>query len=110
MNQTLKGIIKLTRFNEYIWFVIVTTALGAAAAGGTFGWQWIVALLANWTAVGFAFMNTPLGCIIVFSTQSVTVRNRRLSPMPLVPRERYTGWQTAIISNIIPVMHYIYYC
>jgi 4-hydroxybenzoate polyprenyltransferase len=34
----------------------VTTALGAAAAGGTFGWQWIAALLANWTAVGFAFM------------------------------------------------------
>ncbi len=56
MNQSLKGIIKLTRFNEYIWFVIVTTALGAAAAGGAFGWQWIVALLANWTAVAFAFM------------------------------------------------------
>jgi len=56
LNPTLKGIIKLTRFDEYVWFVIVTTALGAAAAGGTFGWQWIVALLANWTAVGFAFM------------------------------------------------------
>ena len=33
MNSTLKGIIKLTRFDEYVWFVIVTTALGAAAGG-----------------------------------------------------------------------------
>ena len=58
MNQTIKGIIKLTRFDEYVWFVIVTTCLGAAAGanGGSFGWQWIVALLANWAAVGFAFM------------------------------------------------------
>ncbi len=51
MNSTLKGIIKLTRFDEYVWFVIVTTLLGAAAGGGTFGWQLIVALLANWLAV-----------------------------------------------------------
>ena len=56
LNQPIKGIIKLTRFDEYVWFVIVTTALGAAAGGGTFGWQWIVALLANWVAVAFAFM------------------------------------------------------
>jgi hypothetical protein len=37
VNSTLKGIIKLTRFDEYVWFVIVTTLLGAAAGGGTFG-------------------------------------------------------------------------
>lgn len=56
MKNTFAGIIKLTRFNEYIWFVMVTTLLGVGAAGGEFGWRLLVAILANWLAVGFAFM------------------------------------------------------
>lgn len=56
MNKTLNALIRLTRYKEYIWFVIVTTLLGAAAAGGTFGWPLIGALIANELAVGFSFM------------------------------------------------------
>lgn len=56
MNTTFKGFIKLTRFNEYVYFVIITTLLGIAAADGVLDWRFPVVLLANWTAVGFAFM------------------------------------------------------
>jgi len=55
--QTIHGSIRLSRFKEYLAFVIVTTLLGAAAANnGFFGWKLIGVLLANWLAVAFAFM------------------------------------------------------
>lgn len=50
------GVWRLTRFPEYVWFVPVTTLLGAAVGGGVFGWRLIGVLLANWLAVAFAFM------------------------------------------------------
>ncbi len=56
MNRTVAGFFKLTRFNEYVFFVIVTTLLGIAAAGGEFGWRFVHVLVANWLSVGFAFM------------------------------------------------------
>jgi len=56
LKKTLKGLAKLTRFDEYIYFVIITTLLGVAAAKGTFDWRFFVLLPANWLAVGFAFM------------------------------------------------------
>lgn len=56
LNKTLKGLAKLTRFDEYIYFVIITTLLGVAAAEANFDWRFLVLLPANWLAVGFAFM------------------------------------------------------
>ena len=56
MTQRLNGIWRLTRFQEYVCFVIITTFLGAAASRGSLGWPLIGVLVANWLAVGFAFM------------------------------------------------------
>jgi len=56
MKRRLGGVLRLTRFKEYICFVIITTLLGAAVARGSFGWRLIIVLVANWLAVGFAFM------------------------------------------------------
>ena len=56
VKRRLAGARRLTRFREYMWFVLVTTLLGAAAGGGSFGWPLVVVLIANWLAVGFAFM------------------------------------------------------
>ncbi len=50
------GAWRLTRFPEYVWFVPVTTLLGAAVGGGSFGWRLVGVLVANWLAVAFAFM------------------------------------------------------
>jgi len=56
MKKTIKGLIKLTRFNEYVYFVMITTILGVAAADGSLDWRLLVLLLANLLAVGFTFM------------------------------------------------------
>lgn len=56
MKQTNKGLLKLTRFDEYVCFVIITTLLGIASAGGHLSWRFLIVVLANWMAVGFAFM------------------------------------------------------
>jgi 4-hydroxybenzoate polyprenyltransferase len=52
----IHGVIRLTRYKDFIFFVIITTLLGTAAAGGEFGWSLAGILVANWLAVGFAFM------------------------------------------------------
>ncbi len=54
--KELNGIWRLLRFKDYAGAVVFTTCIGVAAAGGKFGWQLILVLLANWLAVGFAFM------------------------------------------------------
>lgn len=56
MKNTLAGITKLIRFNEFGYFVIITTLLGIAAADGEFSMRLAVIVLANWLAVSFAFM------------------------------------------------------
>ncbi|HTP09167.1 MAG TPA: UbiA family prenyltransferase, partial [Anaerolineae bacterium] len=102
MNQTVKGIIKLTRFDEYIWFVIVTTALGAAAAGGTFGWPWIIALLANWTAVGFAFMINDVEDADDDAMNPAKINRNPISCKMISPRVGYiASYTTMIISALL---------
>ena len=56
MKQLFNGVIRLTRYKEFMFFVVITTLLGAAAGDGKFGWNLVGILVANWLAVGFAFM------------------------------------------------------
>jgi 4-hydroxybenzoate polyprenyltransferase len=56
MTRRLNGIWRLTRFQEYVSFVVITTFLGAAAGRGSLNITLIAILLANLLAVGFAFM------------------------------------------------------
>lgn len=56
LKRTLKGLVRLSRFDEYAWFILVTSLLGVLAAQGTISWQLIILLFANWLSVAFAFM------------------------------------------------------
>lgn len=56
MKKSFKGLLRLTRFNDYAWFVVVSTILGITSAKGQFDWRFVVVLIANWLAVRFAFM------------------------------------------------------
>lgn len=56
MKNKFLGYLKLTRLNEYVSFVTVTTLLGVAAAGGELSARWWIVLIANLLSVGFAFM------------------------------------------------------
>jgi 4-hydroxybenzoate polyprenyltransferase len=50
------GLFALTRFREYVIFVIVTTLMGAMIQQTPIDWRLSLVLVANWLAVGFAFM------------------------------------------------------
>jgi 4-hydroxybenzoate polyprenyltransferase len=56
VKRRMNGLIRLTRYKEYPFFVIITSLLGAAAAHGYLGWKLIGVLTANLLAVAFAFM------------------------------------------------------
>jgi 4-hydroxybenzoate polyprenyltransferase len=56
MRRQLGGILRLTRVQEYLCFVAITTLLGAAVGCGSLSWPLILVVIANWFAVGFAFM------------------------------------------------------
>jgi 4-hydroxybenzoate polyprenyltransferase len=56
VKKRLVGVWRLTRFREYLCFVVITTSLGAAVGKASFGWRWMIVLIANWLTVGFAFM------------------------------------------------------
>jgi 4-hydroxybenzoate polyprenyltransferase len=56
MKKHVNGLIRLTRYKEYPFFVIVTSLLGAASAHGVLGWKLVGVLVANLLAVAFAFM------------------------------------------------------
>ncbi len=104
MNQTVKGIIKLTRFNEYVWFVIVTTCLGAAAGAthSALGWQWIVALLANWAAVGFAFMINDVEDADDDALNPAKINRNPISCKMISPRAGYiASYATAVLAALL---------
>ncbi len=101
MNSTVKGIIKLTRFDEYMWFVIVTTALGAAAGGGSFGWPFIIALIANWLAVAFAFMINDVEDADDDAMNPAKINRNPISCQMISPRVGYlASYVTAFLSAI----------
>jgi 4-hydroxybenzoate polyprenyltransferase len=56
IKRRIDGTIRLSRYREFLWFVIITTFLGAASSGGSFGIRLVTVLVANWLAVAFIFM------------------------------------------------------
>ncbi len=52
----IRNLLAISRWREFIFFVIINTTLGIAAAHGTFGIKFILVILGNFLAVAFAFM------------------------------------------------------
>lgn len=87
MKRTLRGLAKLTRFDAYAYFVVISTLLGISAAGGTFTWRLLLILLANWLAVGFAFM---INDIVDAPEDAFSTKNFERNPISsglLAPRD-----------------------
>jgi 4-hydroxybenzoate polyprenyltransferase len=54
--KRIRGLIRLTRFRDFLAFVTITTLMGAIAAEASLSWRLVIILIANQLAVGFAFM------------------------------------------------------
>ena len=100
--KQIDGIVRLSRYKEFFFFVVFTSLLGAAAGGGKFGWSLFLVLVGNWLAVAFAFMindveDAPDDAL----TPSKAIRNpvsaRLLSPKTA----RYASFGVALLALII---------
>ncbi len=56
LRRPLLGVVRLTRYREYVLFVTVTTLFGAKFGGGEFDLRLLIVLVANMLVVAFAFM------------------------------------------------------
>jgi 4-hydroxybenzoate polyprenyltransferase len=83
--------LRLTRYREYIWFVVVTTCLGAIAAYGAVGWKLAIVLLANELAVGFAFMINDVEDAADDALDPAKVQRNPVSAGRLTPRAAYVA-------------------
>jgi len=54
--KQIKGLLRLTRYRDFLAFVTIETLLGAMAADAGLSWRLVLVLLANQLAVCFAFM------------------------------------------------------
>ncbi|MFW5713266.1 MAG: UbiA prenyltransferase family protein [Brevefilum sp.] len=102
MQKTLKGLAKLTRFDEYVYFVIITTLLGVASGQGDFDWRFFVLIPANWLAVGFAFMiNDVEDAPDDVLTHSKSNRNPISAGLLTLKTARIATFSVAVLSGIL---------
>jgi 4-hydroxybenzoate polyprenyltransferase len=101
LKKQIDGIIRLTRYKEYIWFVIVTTLLGVAVGGGTFGWPLMIVLIANWLAVGFAFMINDVEDADDDALNPAKVNRNPVSAGILAPRGAYIASYAVMLLSAI---------
>ncbi len=102
MRDDLRGILRLTRCREYIWFVVVTTSLGVIAAYGPVDWRLAVILLANELAVGFAFMINDVEDAADDALDPNKCRRNPVSASLLTPRTAYAAsLAVAILSAML---------
>lgn len=54
--KSMLGIIRLLHLKDHIYFVVTTSILGISSSNGEVGWRFLILLLANLSAVSFAFI------------------------------------------------------
>jgi 4-hydroxybenzoate polyprenyltransferase len=102
MRKQLLGARRLTRFREYVWFVLVTTLLGAAAGGGSFGVPLLLVVAANWLAVGFAFMINDVEDAPDDALDPAKLNRNPVSSGDLSPRAaRFFSYGAAVLAALL---------
>ncbi|MGE5222650.1 MAG: UbiA family prenyltransferase [Omnitrophica WOR_2 bacterium] len=99
MRRRLLGLARLARYKEYLWFVVITTLLGAMVSNGSMGWRLIVVLVANWLAVAFAFMVNDVEDAPEDALNPAKVRRNPVSAADLSPRAAWiASWVVAALA------------
>ncbi len=104
MIQTIKALLRLARFKEYTFFVIVTTLLGVASAEGHIGFRFGLVLAANWLAVAFAFMINDVEDAPDDALNPLKVKRNPVSAGDLTPR---TATLTSLVVALFSAVLYI---
>ena len=99
LKKSFSALIKLVRFQEYGYFILITSLLGAVTAGGILSDRLLAILLANGLVVGFAHMVNDIedAAEDVFSLKN-SLRNPISSGLILPKTARLTAAIVGLIA------------
>ena len=91
MINYLKGVLRLTRYRDFLAFATITTLLGAIAAGAGLSWRLVLVSLANQLAVCFAFMINDVEDAEDDALNPHKVNRNPISSKDMTPRAGYVA-------------------
>lgn len=107
VNLKMRGVIRLTRWREYVPFVIPLTVLGAILAAQAqnvqLDWRLIVVLIANSMAVGYAFMINDIEDAPDDAREAERAARNPVASGELTPRQ---GWAASLTVAIVTLILY----
>ncbi|HLY29028.1 MAG TPA: prenyltransferase [Aggregatilineales bacterium] len=103
----VRGVIRLTRWREYVSFVIPITALGAILSaqpqGISLDWRLLVVMVANTLAVGYAFMINDIEDARDDAREADRAARNAVASGELTPRQ---GWAASLLVAGITLVLY----
>jgi len=103
----MRGVVRLTRWREYVPFVIPVTALGAILAAQpnniALDWRLAATILANILAVGYAFMINDIEDAPDDAREAARAARNPITCGELTPRQ---GWVASLAVAVITLVFY----
>ncbi len=103
----MRGVLRLTRWREYVPFVIPVTALGAILAAQAhdlaLDWRLLVTILANVLAVGYAFMINDIEDAPDDAREAGRAARNPVACGELTPRQ---GWVASLTVGAVTLVLY----
>jgi 4-hydroxybenzoate polyprenyltransferase len=103
----MRGVIRLTRWKEYVLFVVPVTVFGALLAlhgtGGIPDWRLIAAVLANILVVAYAFMINDIEDAPDDAREADRAARNPIASGELTPRE---GWIATLLVGLVTLAMY----
>ena len=104
MLKTIRGLVRLTRHQDYLTFVTITTLFGAIAAEAVFGWRLVLVWLANLLTVCFAFMINDVEDAEDDALNPAKLNRNPISDKTITPRAGYMA--SALVAGLAAVAYY----
>jgi 4-hydroxybenzoate polyprenyltransferase len=104
IKRRIDGTIQLSRYREFLWFVLITTLLGVASSDGKFGIRMVTVLIANWLAVAFMFM---INDVEDASDDALCPRKAARNPIASGKLSHRSGWWVSILVGLFAGFLYL---
>ncbi|MBN1439929.1 MAG: UbiA family prenyltransferase [Anaerolineales bacterium] len=104
IKRRIDGTIRLSRYREFLWFVLITTLLGVASSNGEFGIRMVTVLIANWMAVAFMFM---INDVEDAPDDALCPQKAMRNPISAGMLSHRSGWWVSILVGLLAGFLYL---